>query len=194
MAPGDRGRRPVRRLIARTDGRRGAPPVFILRGAGAEVNSIVFDRANLLCGLIFIGFGVFFGAQSLGMEIGTALRMGPGYFPLVLAGALVLLGLIIIIQATRFAGEPVGPIAWRGALFILPAPVVFGLTVRPLGFIPALFIATLIGAFASRQMKPHWGLVLALVVTVFAVGVFSYGLGLPMRRLGPWLDFLGINL
>ena len=101
---------------------------------------ISFDRTNVLCGAIFVAFGAFFAIQALGMEIGTAFRMGPGFFPLGLAGILILLGLIIIIQATRVQGEPVGPIAWRGALLILPAPIVFGLTVRGLGFVPAVFI------------------------------------------------------
>ena len=38
-------------------------------------------------GLIFIAIGLLFGLGSIGLEIGTALRMGPGYFPLVLAGS-----------------------------------------------------------------------------------------------------------
>ena len=35
-------------------------------------------------------------------------------------------------------------------LFILPAPIFFGLTVRGLGFVPALFLTALIAAFASH--------------------------------------------
>ena len=50
---------------------------------------------DLLAGLIFIGFGLAFGYATLGYQIGTALRMGPGYFPLVLAGIMVLLGVVI---------------------------------------------------------------------------------------------------
>ena len=44
----------------------------------------------------------------------------------------------------RVEGEPIGPIAWRGMLFILPAPIFFGLTVRGLGFVPSLFLTALI--------------------------------------------------
>ncbi len=157
------------------------------------MNGIAFDRANLLCGLIFIAFAGFFGQQSLAMEIGTPLRMGPGFFPLVLAGGLAVLGVIIIVQSVRAKGEPIGPIAWRGALFLLPAPVFFGLTLRGLGFVPALFLTTLIAAFASHRMKPGPALIIAVLVTVFAVGVFSYGLGLPFRRFGPWVSFLGLG-
>ena len=54
------------------------------------------DRTNGLCAALFIVFGAFFAIQSLGLEIGTAFRMGPGYFPLVLAIVLIVLGAITV--------------------------------------------------------------------------------------------------
>jgi hypothetical protein len=152
--------------------------------------NLSIDKPNALCAAIFIGFGLFFMTQSFFLEIGTAVRMGPGYFPLVLSGLLILLGLVVLVQATRVQGEPVGPIAWRGMLFILPAPVFFGLTVRGLGFVPALLVTALIAAFASHRMRPGVALLLAAGLTLFATIVFSYALGLPFRRFGPWLPFV----
>ena len=67
------------------------------------------------------------------------------------------------------------------------APIFFGMTVRGLGFVPALFITTLIASQASVKMKPLPALVLAVLVTLFSTLIFSYGLGLPFRRFGPWL-------
>jgi hypothetical protein len=148
---------------------------------------IPVDPVNGLCGAIFVGIGGFFAIQSLGLEIGTAFRMGPGYFPLVLAAVLILLGGIILIQAVRFETEGVGPLAIRGMLFILPAPIVFGLTIRGLGFVPSIFLTALLASFASHRMKPGMALILASCVTLFAVAVFSYALGLPFPRFGPWL-------
>jgi hypothetical protein len=148
-----------------------------------------FDPADLAAGLLFILFGAAFGASSLGMEISTAFRMGPGYAPLVLAGLLTLLGVLICASALRGAApEGIGRFAWRGMAFLLPAPILFGLTVRPLGFVPAIFLATLLASFASSRMRWWQSLALAVAVTAFATLVFSYGLGLPFRRLGPWLD------
>ena len=118
------------------------------------MKSISLDTTNGICGALFVCVGAFFALESLGLEIGTAFRMGPGYFPLFLAGALILLGIVILVQATRVEGEPIGPIAWRGMLFILPAPIFFGLTVRGLGFVPSIFLTALIAAFASQKMKP----------------------------------------
>jgi len=145
------------------------------------------DRTNGLCAALFIFFGAFFALQSFSLEIGTALRMGPGYFPLVLAIVLILLGAVILVQAIRVEGEPIGPMAWRGMLFILPAPVFFGLTVRGLGFVPSIFLTALIAAFASGRMKPLLAFVLSVGLTLFSVLVFSYALGLPFQRFGPWL-------
>ena len=70
---------------------------------------------------------------------------------------------------------------------ILAAPVVFGLTVRGLGLVPALALVVLISAFASRRMSLWLAVALTVGLTVFCVLVFSLGLGLPLRLFGPWL-------
>ena len=127
--------------------------------------------------------------SSWTLDSGTALRMGPGYFPSTLAFILILLGIVILVQATRVKGEPFGHIAWRGMLLILPAPVLFGLTVRGLGFVPAIFLTAFIASFASLRMKPLMALILSAAVTLFSYAVFTRGLGLPFRTFGPWLDF-----
>ena len=151
------------------------------------MTSFSFDKANLACGALLVAIGLFFGIQALSMEIGTTFRMGPGFFPLVLSAVLVLLGAIIFVQATRVEGEPIGAIAWRGMSFILPAPIIFGLTVRGLGFVPALFITALVASFASHKMTPLAAVVLSACVTIFSYVVFTWGLGLPFRTFGPWL-------
>ncbi|MBX4907830.1 MULTISPECIES: tripartite tricarboxylate transporter TctB family protein [Rhizobium] len=153
------------------------------------MKSISLDSTNAICGALFVATGTFFAYQSVGLDLGTALRMGPGYFPFILACALILLGAIIFFQALRVEGEPVDPFAWRGMLFILPAPVFFGLTVRGLGFAPALFFTAFIACFASRKMNLVFAVILSLLLTIFSVAVFSYGLGLPFERFGPWVRF-----
>lgn len=153
------------------------------------MKSLTFDRTNALCGVLFVAIGLFFLIQSLGLEIGTAFRMGPGYFPMVLSGVLILLGAVILVQAARVEGEPIGLMAWRGMLLILPAPIIFGLTVRGLGFVPAVFITAFVASFASARMTVVMALVLSVLLTIFSVAVFSYGLGLPFQRFGPWLRF-----
>ena len=148
---------------------------------------MVIDRANALCGAIFIAFGAYFGLNSLGMELGTPFRMGPGFFPLFLAAILIVLGLVIAIQAIRVEGEPIGSLPLRGMAFILPSPVLFALTLKGLGFVPSIFLATLLASFASTKMRIPTALILAALMTAFTTAVFVYGLGLPFRLFGPWL-------
>ena len=151
------------------------------------MKSLSFSSRDIVCGLLFILIGLFFAIQAYGLDLGTAFRMGPGYFPLVLAGILVILGVVVIVQGTQLEHEPMGPIAWRGLLFILPAPIFFGLTVRGLGFVPSLFFTGLLAAFASTKMRPGMALLLVGGLTLFSMIVFNYALGLPFRRFGPWL-------
>ena len=153
------------------------------------MNGYTVDKVNFACGLLFIAIAAVFAFQSLGMELGTAFRMGPGYFPLLLSGVLALLGVIILIQSIRSDGEPLGPIAWRGILLILPAPIFFGLTVRGLGFLPAILCTGFIASFASTRMTVLTAAAVAAGVTAFTYFAFVYALGLPFRLVGPWLNF-----
>ena len=147
------------------------------------------NKADAAAGLLFVLVGLVFGVQSLGMELGNSLRMGPGYFPLVLAGLLIVLGGFIVASSFKSVADEMTAHAWRGMLFILPAPIFFGLTVRGLGFVPSIFFTTLIAALASLKMKFLPAVLLSVGVTVFCTLVFSVALGLPFRRFGPWLSF-----
>jgi hypothetical protein len=151
------------------------------------MNKSSFDPTNAICGAFFILVGALFAWQSLEVELGSWLRIGPGGMPLVLSLLLVLLGAIILLSALRELGEPIGAIAWRGMLFITLAPIIFGLTVRGLGFVGAVFVTALFASFASLRMTPLRAVVLSVALTVFSTAVFSYGLGLPFERFGAWL-------
>jgi len=51
-------------------------------------------------GLMFIGFGLFTVAWSLThYQMGTAVRMGPGYFPVMLGGLLAVLGAAVLAES-----------------------------------------------------------------------------------------------
>lgn len=153
------------------------------------MKSTTINKTNAVCGALFILLGLFFALQSLDLDLGTAFRMGPGYFPFLLACALTLLGAVIFIQSFRVEHEQIGSIAWRGLMFILPSAIFFGLTVRGLGFVPSLFCTALIASFASTRMTPLLAVLLSAGLTVFSLLVFSYGLGLPFRTFGPWLGY-----
>ena len=59
------------------------------------------DTTDAATGVLLMLTAAFFGWQTTGLEIGTSLRMGPGYFPMILSGLLFLLGLVIFLKALR---------------------------------------------------------------------------------------------
>ena len=139
-------------------------------------------------GLVFIAFGAFFSIDAINnLAMGTALAMGPGYFPAMIGGILAVFGIAIVLRGLGSAPSPFGDVSWRGVALISLAPVVFGATVRGLGMAPAIVLTTVISVFASRRIGFLKAAMLTLGLTVFCVVVFSYGLGLPTPLLGPWL-------
>jgi hypothetical protein len=146
------------------------------------------SQRDILAGLTFVAFGMAFAVLSIGYGIGTTVRMGPGYFPLFLGGALALLGALIVARGV-LAGEEgaVGLIPWRAVALILGAIVVFGLTVRGLGLIPSTFVAALMSAFASRRAGVLPALAIAVGLTVLCVLVFVVALSLRLPLVGTWI-------
>jgi hypothetical protein len=144
---------------------------------------------DLLAGLIFIGFGLAFGYATLGYEIGTAYRMGPGYFPIVLSGIMVLLGVVITVQSFASGPDatPVGGVPWLALVLVLGGIVFFGVTVRGLGLAPALFVTTFLSAFASERTGVVGALIMAAGLVAISLAIFVWALGLPLRVVGPWL-------
>ncbi|MBP2148586.1 tripartite tricarboxylate transporter TctB family protein [Xanthobacter autotrophicus DSM 597] len=149
--------------------------------------NIIRNPKDVLSGLLFIALGLLFAWQTQELPMGTAVRMGPGYFPLLLSGLLGLLGLIILINGLRFPGEMPSGIAWRAVIIITGAVVFFGFAVRPLGFLPALGITVFVAATASRLFTFKTAIANTVVMVIFAWAVFIKGLGLPIPILGPWL-------
>lgn len=146
-----------------------------------------FNVRDMAAGAMFAAIGLAFLVGALMLDIGTAFKMGPGYFPLVLSGILVLLGILVMVKSLNAAPEAIGAVPWRGLVLILAAPIIFGATVRGFGLVIALPLAIFAAASASRRTSLITGVALVVGLTVFCILVFSYGLGLPLPLFGRWL-------
>ena len=119
-------------------------------------------------------------------NFGTSLRMGPGYFPSVLGGALVLFGLYLVVAGLRRNDKIEGNWPFR-ALIVLPLSLVlFGVLMEHAGFIPALIVLIFGSAAAGTEFKLVEVLLLAIGLTAFCVALFIWGLGLPYPLLVGW--------
>ncbi|MEU4158313.1 tripartite tricarboxylate transporter TctB family protein [Actinoplanes sp. NPDC026670] len=140
---------------------------------------------DLLAGGIFVLIGGLFAAGSLGYDRGTLLRMGPGYFPLLIGGVVAVLGLAIVIKGLIAADDiTFGPVPWRAVLLILAAVVFFGVFVRRLGFVPTSMVTALLTTFASRRVRPLVAVAVSAGLTLAATLIFVVGLQLRVPLWG----------
>jgi putative tricarboxylic transport membrane protein len=131
-------------------------------------------------GIMFIAFAAVAMLTARGYSLGSAGRMGPGYFPMLLGGALGLVGLILVARSLVIEGETIGRIRLLPLLVIALGVCLFGLTIERLGLLIALIGATAVTAFASRDSRPLEVAALALVLAMFSVAVFVLALRLPL--------------
>jgi len=138
------------------------------------------SRQDFWAGLLLLGTGAAALVLARGYPFGTVLRMGPGFFPRVLGGILVLFGLHIAIRGLRGDGEAIAGGWSPRALVLLPlSMVLFGLLVERAGFVPALAALTFGSAAAGREFRLVEVLLLTVALTALSVAVFVWALGLP---------------
>ena len=139
----------------------------------------ITHNRDLLAGLMFIGVGV--GAMFMARDypFGSALRMGPGYFPSVLGGLVIFGGIIVLIEGL-LRPEPTGRTWSVRALIILPvATLVFGVLMETAGFVPAILALSILAALASPEFRWKEQFLLAAALCLGCVSLFIWGLGLP---------------
>ncbi len=136
---------------------------------------------------MFLAFGG--GAIFLGQdyEVGKAIRMGPGYFPLVLGGLLCIVGAACVLRSLVLQGSHIGKLAFKPLLLVVVATLVFGVLLRNAGLVAALAVSILLSALASSQFSARSTAVTIVLLTAFCYLVFIKGLGLPIPVFGPWL-------
>jgi hypothetical protein len=145
---------------------------------------------DVLAGSIFVVIGGAFAVGALSYGLGTPLRMGPGFFPLMVGAIVAALGLGIVVKGL-IAGEvpAFGTIPWRAVAAIVLALVFFGFTVRRLGFIPTSAVTAFLTTLASSKVRLLTAAAVAVGLTLASTLIFVVGLQLRIPLWGPWLPF-----
>ena len=139
------------------------------------------SNQDLLAGVLFllIGLGAVAGARDY--EMGTAMRMGPAYFPTVLGWILYAFGAFLLLRGIARGGGAAVTWGWRPLAFVTLALLAFGFVIPRFGLIPALAAMFLACTAAGRGYRIGEVLLLTAVLSAFAVGVFVYALKLPFQ-------------
>jgi hypothetical protein len=142
---------------------------------------------DLLCGLFFIALGALAIYLSRSYEMGTALQMGPGYFPTWLGGIMIGFGVLIGGLSFTIEGEAdqdlrLASWAMRPWLVLTATLVLFAVLMEAdFGFVPSVIVLIIGCALAHKDV--HWmeTILLSIGVTAATVAIFAYGLNLPYR-------------
>ena len=141
------------------------------------------NNKDFLAGLLLLAIGATGFYLALDYPFGSALRMGPGYFPRVLAGILMAFGVFILTRSILKVEKVKGVWGWKPLFFIVAALVAFGWIMNRYGLVPAILVMFFVAAFGGHEFKVLEVTILAVAMCAFAVGVFVYGLGLPYPLL-----------
>jgi len=140
-------------------------------------------------GAMFAGFGLFFVAWSFAhYQMGSAVRMGPGYFPAVLGGLLVVLGAVVIVKSLAVDGPKVAPFHFRPLVLVSLSVLAYGYLMQPGGLAVATAAAVFIGALAGHEFRWKEVSVVALVLVLFSWLVFVKGLTLPFPMCPSFIE------
>lgn len=156
------------------------------------------SQKDFFSGLLFMTVGGAFAYGATTYQVGTAARMGPGYFPLLLGVILALMGAVIAVRSF-IAGTPdgdhIGAIAWKPLLLVLGANVAFGalmigvpsLGIPQFGLVVAIFAQVGIASLAAEKFVLTEVLVLAAILAVGSYAAFVVLLGL---QFPVWPSFI----
>ena len=147
--------------------------------------AFVRHQKDFAAGLLFIAIGIGAIVIASNYPLGSAARMGPGYFPRMLGILLIVLGAIVALRALRLQGPPLPRWPWRPTVTVLGSVVLFGAIVNWLGVAFSTILLIVTASTASHEFRPKEALIAGVLLAGLAVGVFVIGLKLQLP-IWPW--------
>jgi len=143
------------------------------------MNTELHQNRDFLAGLLFLFIGGVGFYVALSYPFGTLERMGPGYFPRILSGILILFGGITLARGLKSGERVKGSWGWLPLLMLTISLLAFGFLMEHVGMIPALVVMFFSAAYAGKEFKFTEVLILTTVMCLAATAIFIWGLKLP---------------
>jgi Tripartite tricarboxylate transporter TctB family len=145
---------------------------------------------------MFLVVGGLFAIGAQKYNVGSAARMGPGYFPMLLGIMLAILGAAIIVYAMAHNpahgkdGDKIGSWAWKPLFHVLGANVLFGIALGGLpslkipafGLVVGIFVLVAFGGLADKTNQPR------AMLKAFFLAMPIAAFGLTVAKLFPKLQ------
>lgn len=138
------------------------------------------NKQDFWSGIMFVVLGAGFALGATSYSMGTAARMGPGYFPFWLGVCLSVLGAIVALGAMSPKAEntELEKFDWKIAIVVIGSVILCGATLNYLGVYISIFLLVMLSSFASHEFSWPVALGTALFLVGFVYLAFIKGLGL----------------
>jgi ABC-type anion transport system duplicated permease subunit len=148
------------------------------------------NQRDFGAGIMYMVIGLFFAIVATQYKMGTAAKMGPGYFPFWLGVLMTLLGLLVLLKSLRASAaiEKIPKFNWRIILQITGAVVLYGLLLPRAGFLIAVVVLVFLAAGASKEFTWKGTALNAAFLVTFTYSVFVVGLKLQFPLLPAFLQ------
>jgi hypothetical protein len=147
---------------------------------------IIRHPKDFVAGLLFAGVGIAAIVIAASYPLGTAARMGPGYFPRILGILLIALGSALALRALKLRGAAIPRWHWKPIIIVLGSVVLFGAIVNSVGLALSTVILIVLASSASPEFRPKESVVAGIALAVLSVAVFVIALKL---QLPIWPQF-----
>lgn len=150
-------------------------------GQHAGTRKLIRNPQDFYGGLVLMAFALFAlwaGSDLPGMR---GFAFGPGTAPRLFAGLLLLVGGAIAVMGVLTDGPPLEKYGIRGPVLFIASVLFFAAAIRPAGLVITAFATIMIAAGASNEVRWLQSLIWAVILTIFCVFLFIYGLKLPLQ-------------
>lgn len=147
---------------------------------------IIRKPKDFILGLLYILGGIALALVARTYTVGTLRDMGPGCLPLILAGCLAGLGLILLVQSFAGDRDKMNRVFSRPLLMISGSVILFGLLIRPAGAVVAIAVLIAGAAFAHPKHTPATAAGTAIALAAGSILLFVILLGQQIPVLGYW--------
>lgn len=145
------------------------------------------NSRDIAAGALFAVLGLGGLWISSSYPLGTSFNMGPGYFPVLIFGALTLVGCVVFVQGLVISGARLEGFSLRALVLVVGSLLFFALSMRTLGFALSGALLVLLATLAAPGLTLLERVLLAVALTAFSWALFIYGLGLVVPV---WPEFL----
>ena len=149
--------------------------------------ALIRNPKDFWAGVLFASFGSAALVIAQSYPLGSAARMGPGYFPRMLGLLLLGLASILVLRSFKLRGAPLQMRNLKPLAIVLGSVFVFAMGMTTLGIMASTVLLILISSSADREFRWKEAVASSVILAVCTLAVFIYGLGL---QIPIWPTFL----